>query len=75
MVTAVDPGKRTADVRTVAGVSVLTRNVPWAMVHHLDEGQNALRIRASSHRRQVSLFLLRHLVLHREKMLIFQKHS
>ncbi len=44
VVTSVDPSKKTADVRTVNGATVLTRNVPWSVLHRLDESQNALRI-------------------------------
>lgn len=44
LIVAVDSAKLTADVKTVSGVIGLTRGVPWAMLHHLDESQNALRI-------------------------------
>lgn len=44
VVVAIDSGKSTADVRTVSGVTVLTRDVPWTILHRLDESQNALRI-------------------------------
>jgi hypothetical protein len=44
VVVAVNSGKSTADVRTVSGVTVLTRDVPWTILHRLDESQNALRI-------------------------------
>jgi len=44
VVTCIDAGKKTADVKGASGGSVLTRDVPWTMLHHLDESQNALRI-------------------------------
>ena len=44
VITRVDEDKKTADVKSVSGGSVLTRDVPWSMLHHLDESQNALRI-------------------------------
>jgi hypothetical protein len=44
LVISVNSEKRTADVKTVGGVVVLTRDVPWNMLHDLDESQNALRI-------------------------------
>lgn len=44
VITAVDFDEHAADIRTVSGVIALTRNVPWTMLHHLDESQNALRI-------------------------------
>ena len=40
----VDLAKQTADIKTVSGVIVLSRGVPWTALHHLDESQNALRI-------------------------------
>jgi len=54
VVTRVDAGKKTADVKGVSGVSVLTRDVPWAMLHHLDESKNALRIVREATGRQVA---------------------
>ena len=44
VVTAVNPGKRTADVRTVAEPLLLTRDVPWSALQRLDESQNAVSI-------------------------------
>jgi hypothetical protein len=44
VVTRVDSSKQSADIRTVAGIAVLTRDVSWAELHRLDESQNALRI-------------------------------
>ena len=44
LVVAVDAGKHTADVKTVSGVIGLTTGVPWTILHHLDESQNAMRI-------------------------------
>jgi hypothetical protein len=44
VITRIDAGKKTADVKSVSGLQVLTRDVPWSTLHHLDESQNALRI-------------------------------
>jgi hypothetical protein len=40
----VNAEKETADVKTVSGVIVLTRSVPWSELSCLDESQNALRV-------------------------------
>ena len=44
VVAVVDAKKKTVDVRTVSGVIVLTRDVPWAAISYLDDSQNALRV-------------------------------
>jgi hypothetical protein len=44
VVAVVDAKKKTVDVRTVSGVIVLTRGVPWSELSYLDESQNALRV-------------------------------
>jgi hypothetical protein len=44
VVTGINPSKKTADVKTVSGAIVLTRDVSWSVLHQLDESQNALRI-------------------------------
>jgi hypothetical protein len=44
LVAAVNPAKKTADIRTTSGLIVLTRDVPWSKLHQLDESQNAARI-------------------------------
>jgi hypothetical protein len=44
VVVSVDAGKKTADVKTVAGVGILTQDVPWELLSYLDESQNAARI-------------------------------
>jgi hypothetical protein len=45
VVVSVDAEKKTtADVKTVSGVILLTRGMPWSEISYLDESQNALRI-------------------------------
>jgi hypothetical protein len=44
VIVGVNADKQTADVRTVSGIIVLTRDVPWSKIHRLDSSQNALRI-------------------------------
>jgi hypothetical protein len=44
VITDVNHDKKTADVKTVSGAIVLTREVPWNTLQHLDESQNALRV-------------------------------
>lgn len=44
VVVSVDPKKKIADVKTVSGVTILTRDVPWTLLSALDESQNALQV-------------------------------
>jgi len=44
VVVSANASKKTADVQGVAAPIVLTHDVPWSQLHHLDESQNALRI-------------------------------
>jgi hypothetical protein len=44
VVVGIDLDNKTADVRNVSGVIGLVRDVPWSMLHRLDESQNALQI-------------------------------
>ena len=44
VIVGVDLDKKTADVRNVSGVIGIVRDVPWSIIHRLDESQNALRI-------------------------------
>jgi hypothetical protein len=44
LVTRVDTEKNTADVKATRDVIVLQKDVPWAKIHRLDEGQSGLRI-------------------------------
>jgi hypothetical protein len=44
LVTGVDTEKNTADVKATRDVIVLHKDVPWAKIYRLDEGQSGLRI-------------------------------
>jgi hypothetical protein len=44
VVAVVRPDKKTADVKTTAGLAILHQDVPWSELSYLDESQNALRI-------------------------------
>lgn len=44
VIVSINPDKQTADVKSVSGAIGITHAVPWGKFHHLDEGQNALRI-------------------------------
>lgn len=51
VVTSVNDTRKTVDLRTpgAADVAVLHRDVPWGKIRHLDESENALRVRARSY--------------------------
>src|ERR1700675_3697930 len=44
LVTGVDTEKNTADVKATRDVIVLHKDLPWAKICRLDEGQSGLRI-------------------------------
>lgn len=44
VVVSVDIEKKTADLKTVSGVSFFVQGVPWPDLSPLDESQNALRV-------------------------------
>jgi hypothetical protein len=44
LVVSADAAKKTADVQGITPPIVLSHDVPWSQLHHLDESQNALRI-------------------------------
>ena len=44
LVTGVDTEKNTADMKATRDVIVLHKDVPWAKINRLDEGQSGLRI-------------------------------
>ena len=44
LVTGINTEKNTADVKATRDVIVLHKDVPWAKIYRLDEGQNTLQI-------------------------------
>jgi hypothetical protein len=44
VVTDVNATKETADIKTVSGVTILYRGIPWSKLQYLDESQNALQV-------------------------------